>query len=113
MKKVKLMVIAVALLGLVAAGYGDEQKPKPPALKVEVKVEVRDAQWALAKLTLQQKQLEVQWRELSQQIGEQGKIVTGKLGTALERSGLDPKKYTLDPDTLEVTAVKGETKDGK
>jgi uncharacterized protein HemX len=104
MKKYLIVVAAwwviAILLGLALSG---QEKPKQPVLKPEVALELRNAQWESAKLALQMKQLEAQYQGLQAQSQTIGKALSDKMATALERSGIDPKKYELNADTLEVT----------
>jgi hypothetical protein len=93
---------------LLGGVLGGQEKPKI-ALKTEVALELRNAQWESAKLVLQMKQLESQYQALQAQSQTLGKTINDKLATALERSGIDSKKYEINGDTLEVTP-KAETK---
>jgi hypothetical protein len=95
MKKV-LMFTALLMAGFAVA----QDKPK---LKPEVALELRNAQWESAKLAMQMKSLEQQYTQLQQKAAETQKTISDKMATALERSGIDPKKYELNADTLDVT----------
>ena len=101
----KYLVLAVILVGALYA----QEKPKL-ALKPEVALELRNAQWESAKLVLQMKQLESQYQALQTQNATLGKTISDKMATALERSGIDPKKYEINSDTLEVTPKPEPTK---
>jgi hypothetical protein len=106
MKKHDVFLAGVLTGMLVIGGITfAQEKPKGPKLelKPEVALELRNAQWDSAKLALQMKQLESQYQALQAQSQTVGKALAEKMATALERSGLDPKKYELNADTLEVT----------
>jgi hypothetical protein len=95
---------AVVLFVLVLVTWMAFAQDKPKlALKTEVALELRNAQWDSAKLALQMKQLESQYQALQAQSQTVGKALSEKMATALERSGIDTKKYELNADTLEVT----------
>lgn len=101
----KLSMLAIAIAGLSIIGHGAGQAAKeaatpPPALKPEVRMAIRDAQWTETKLVLQQHQLEQQYREVSQQVATVDADLRAKLADALDKSGIDKRKWELNGDSL-------------
>lgn len=95
--------IAFVLVVQVFAFLAVSQVPKPVSLKPDVALKLRDAQYEQAKLLLQMKQLEAQYKDMQQRFNEvQAKFIAAA-GTALKDSGIDETKYVLNQDTLEVT----------
>lgn len=81
----------------------EEKKAAKPALKPEVALGIRTEQVEQAKLIIQMAQLQQQFAQLQQQSMTRGQNIKAQMDNAIERSGLDPKKYDLNQDTLELT----------
>lgn len=101
MKKYLAFPLLAAMIGIAASGF-PQDKPKPE-LKKEVALEIRNVQWQQAKLLFQMDQLKAQYAQLQQQSNANAAELKTKLEAAIEKSGLDAKKYDLNGDTLELT----------
>lgn len=99
MKNVLTTLFMAALLTFGMARAQD----KKPVLTPEVALEIRNMQWEQAKIQMQMDAIKAQYLELQNQTIARGQELKGKLDTAVKRSGLDEKKYELNPDTLAVT----------
>ena len=105
MTKFGLGVIAVLILAVALVFvFHKPVAAKDVAIKPEVALEIRNLQYEQAKTILDMKTLESQYQQLQGRAQQRAGELNNKLGTALERSGLDPKKYEINPDTLAVTA---------
>jgi hypothetical protein len=86
--------------------------PDVPQLKPEVALELRNAQWEQAKVAFQMQndnaavQNGVRAQQELPQLSQANQQLTEKLlglqAAALKKSGIDPDKFTLNPDTLTV-----------
>lgn len=81
-------------------------------LKPEVQVELLSAQKEMYQTMLRMKNLEQQYQELQRAFNTKQAEFNAKLFSALDRSGLDKKKFNVNPETLAVTAIP-ETKPAK
>lgn len=99
--------ILLISLALVLVAHGAQDKPKDqPQLKDSVKLELVTLKLNQTQTQLQLVQLITQYRQLEAQAQALSAALKDSLATALKRSDINEKKYTLNPQTLEVTSNK-------
>lgn len=105
MKRTAITIVLGMLVVFGACAIFAQSKPETAKveLKQDVSLDIRNMQYDLAKLVIQEKNIEQQFQQLQQQITAKNATLQDKLSTALERSGFARDKYVLNPDTLEVT----------
>jgi hypothetical protein len=82
------------------------QEVKAPKLKDSIRADLRTLQLQISNGNVQILQIQQQQTQLSAQF-------RALLDTAVKDSGLDEKKYTVDPNTLELQEKPHATEEGK
>jgi hypothetical protein len=95
-----LLMFLAFLFGLTVCSQ--EKAPKPK-LNADVQLELTQQQNAIYKLLLQQRALEQQYQNVTDQLAKANAAYLEKARTALKRSGIDEAKWEINTDTLDVT----------
>jgi hypothetical protein len=99
MKVKRNMIISVVFI---AAVLHAQEVKAPPKLKDSVALELKSLQLKVAESNIQLLQLQQQFSRTQDEAQKAQALLMEKLHSALKDSGLDEKKYDLDPNTLEI-----------